>query len=142
MASWRDSPRWRNRLANSTIKIEFLHASPTSTTRPIWTKIFTELPANNTPTTEQSKHSGTTRITASGSDQLSYSAARARKTHATASAKTYSVVSPARICMNISSVHSLFMESDRVLSATLSTALITSPVLMPGRRLPLMEAAV
>ena len=43
---------------------------------------------SSTPTTEQSRHIGTTRITASGSDQLSYSAASARKTHTTASAKT------------------------------------------------------
>ena len=69
---------------------------------------------NSTPATEQSRHSGTTRITASGSDQLSYSAARARKTHTTASAKTYIAVLPARICMNISSVHSVFIERGSV----------------------------
>ena len=61
----------------------------------------------STPATEQSRHIGTTRITASGSDQLSYSAASARKTQTTASAKTYIAVLPARICMNISSVHSV-----------------------------------
>ena len=103
VASWRDWPRSRSRLANSTIRIEFLQASPTSTTSPICTKMFTELSLLvgrfRTPTTEHNRHSGTTRITASGRDQLSYSAARARKTQATASPKTYIAVLPARICM-------------------------------------------
>ena len=91
-----------------------MQASPTSTTRPICTKILTDLWVNSTPATEQSRHSGTTRITASGSDQLSYRAARARKTHTTARAKTYIAVLPARICMNISSVHSGFIDSGSV----------------------------
>ena len=54
---------------------------------------------SNTPTSEQSRHIGTTRITASGSDQLSYRAASARKTKTTASGKTYSAVLPALISM-------------------------------------------
>ena len=66
----------------------FLHASPTSTTRPICTKMLTSRPVYSTPATEQSRHIGTTRMTASGSAQLSYRAARARKTLTTASAKT------------------------------------------------------
>ena len=45
--------------------------------------------------TEQSKHIGTTRITASGSDQLSYCAASTRNTKTTASAKKYMAVLPA-----------------------------------------------
>ena len=101
-------------LANSTIRIAFLHARPTSTTRPICTKMLTSRCVHSTPATEQSRHSGTTRITASGSDQLSYSAASARNTHTTASAKTYIAVLPARICMNISSVHSVFIDSGSV----------------------------
>ena len=88
----------------------FLQASPTSTTRPICTKMSTSPWVNSTPATEQSRHSGTTRMTASGSDQLSYRAARARKTHTTARAKTYMAVLPARICMNMISVHSACME--------------------------------
>ena len=34
-------PRWCSCLANSTIRMAFLHARPTSTTRPICTKMFT-----------------------------------------------------------------------------------------------------
>ena len=74
------SPRRCFCLAYSTIRIAFLHARPTSTTRPICTKMLTSRPVHSTPASEQSRHIGTTRITASGSDQLSYSAARARKT--------------------------------------------------------------
>ena len=86
----------------------------------------------STPATEQSRHSGTTRITASGSDQLSYSAARARNTQTIASRKTYIAVLPAWICMNISSVHSVFIDSGSVSPATLSMSLMASPVLTPG----------
>ncbi len=57
--------------ANSTIKIAFLHARPTRTTSPTWTKMFTDVPEARTPTTAHSTHSGTTRITARGSVQLS-----------------------------------------------------------------------
>ncbi len=53
-------------LANSTIRIAFLLASPTSTTNPICTKMLMSMPAIATPMTEHSKHMGTTRITASG----------------------------------------------------------------------------
>ena len=74
VASYRGCPRPRSRRANSTIKIEFLHARPTSTTRPICTKMFTELSPEFryfAPNTEHRRHNGTTRMTASGSDQLS-----------------------------------------------------------------------
>ena len=49
--------------------------------------------------TAHSRHIGTTRMTASGSDQLSYCAASTRNTITTASAKTYMAVLPALICM-------------------------------------------
>ncbi len=71
VASWRERPSWCNCFAYSTIKIAFLHARPTSTTRPICTKMFTSRPVYNTPDTEQSRQSGTTRMTARGNVQLS-----------------------------------------------------------------------
>ena len=49
----------------------FLHARPTSTTRPICTKMLTDVLDSKTPTSELSMHSGTTKMTASGSVQLS-----------------------------------------------------------------------
>jgi hypothetical protein len=98
VAWWRGAPSSRFAFANSTIRIAFLHARPTSTIRPICTKMSTALCVSSTPPTEQSRHSGTTRITASGIDQLSYSAARARNTNTTASPKTYIAVLPALIC--------------------------------------------
>ena len=76
---------WR---AYSTTRIAFLQASPTSTTSPICTKIFTSRAVYSTPATEQSKHKGTTRITAKGRVQLSYRAARAMKTQRIESMKT------------------------------------------------------
>src|SRR5262249_33188960 len=111
VASKTDRPRCKcSSLANSTTRMAFLHASPTSTTRPIRTKKLTKLFVHNTPISDQSTHNGTTRITANGSVQLSYSAANARKTHTTASPNTMPVVLPSLICMNISSVHSTFIE--------------------------------
>ena len=71
VASARDHPSRCFSLAYSTIKIAFLHARPTSTTRPICTKMLTSRPVPSTPASEQSRHIGTTRITAIGKSQLS-----------------------------------------------------------------------
>ena len=51
-------------------------------------------------------------------------------------------VLPARICRNISSVHSVFIDSGSVSAATPSMASMASPVLSPVWMLPLMAAAV
>jgi hypothetical protein len=99
VASRSGLPSWDSCRANSTMRMAFLHARPTSTTKPICTKMFIGRRLTNTPAREQSKHMGTTRMTASGSAQLSYRAARARKTTTTASANTYMAVLPALICM-------------------------------------------
>ena len=50
--------------------------------------------AISTPATEHKRHIGTTRITASGSDQLSYWAASTRNTSTTAKRKTIIAVLP------------------------------------------------
>ena len=63
----------------------FLHARPINTTKPICVKMLTSISAAITAATEQSRHIGTTRITASGSVQLSYWAASTRNTSTTAS---------------------------------------------------------
>ena len=72
----------------------FLQARPTSTMKPICVKMLMSMFAACTPKTEQSRHIGTTRMTASGSDQLSYWAASTRKTSTTASVKAYMAVFP------------------------------------------------
>src|SRR5262245_53073436 len=118
----------------------FLQASPTKTTRPICTKMFTEVLVYSTPMREQSKHNGTTRMTANGSVQLSYKADSARNTNTTARPKTMPVVLPSLICMNISSVHSAFMDRGKDWDANLSTPAITSPELTPGSKLPVTGA--
>ena len=67
-------------LANSTIRMAFLHARPTRTTKPICTKMLTSMPRRAMPVSALSKHIGTTKTTASGSDQLSYRPASTKKT--------------------------------------------------------------
>ncbi|MCY1180011.1 hypothetical protein D9M73_204380 [compost metagenome] len=85
-------------LANSTIRIAFLHASPTSTIKPIWVKMLLSPPERITPVIAESRVIGTIRITASGRLQLSYWAASTRKASSTQSGKTNSAVLPDRIC--------------------------------------------
>ncbi len=96
--AWRrDSPSSRRCLANSTIRIAFLLARPTSTTKPIWVKMLMSCLAICTPMIALSRHIGTTRMIASGSDQLSYCAARTRNTMTTAKPKMIIAVLPAWI---------------------------------------------
>ena len=87
-------------LANSTIRMAFLLARPTSTTRPICVKMLLSIRASQMPAMAASKHIGTIRMIAIGSDQLSYCAASTRKTNTTASGKTSLVKRslPASIC--------------------------------------------
>ncbi len=82
--------------ANSTIRIAFLQARPTSTRKLICVK--TLLSAARQPARPRSREQstiGTIRITLSGSVQLSYSAASTRNTSSTHSGKMQSVVLPA-----------------------------------------------
>ncbi|MNN81685.1 hypothetical protein D3C81_1985340 [compost metagenome] len=69
-----------NSLANSTIRIAFFAANPTVTNRPTWKNTSLDSPrkavAINAPITPR----GTTKMTAIGIDQLSYSAAKHRNT--------------------------------------------------------------
>ena len=76
---------WR---ANSTIRMAFLAASPTSTTKPTWARMLMSMPRASRPLTAASRHIGTMRMTESGSAQLSYCAASTRKTKTTEAAKT------------------------------------------------------
>ena len=84
VASRRGRPASRFSLANSTIRIAFLLARPTSTTKPICVKMLMSPPVRQaTPVIELSMHIGTTRMTASGSAQLSYWAASTKNTNTT-----------------------------------------------------------
>ena len=67
-------------LANSTIRIAFLQARPTSTIKPIWVKMLLSLPLSQTPVMANSKHIGTIRMMANGKRKLSYCAASTRNT--------------------------------------------------------------
>ena len=59
-----------------------------STRKPIWVKMLLSPSVSHTPAMAHSRHIGTMRMTASGSDQLSYCAASTRKTSRTHSGKT------------------------------------------------------
>ena len=141
VASRRSMPDSRFCLANSTMRIAFLLANPTRTMKPICVKMLTSMRIAATPAIEQSRHIGTTRITARGSDQLSYWAARTRNTKTTASPKTYIAVLPARFCMRVNSVHSMAIEGSSCRPTTCSMRWIAWPELVPGAMLPLIVAA-
>ncbi|MNN73275.1 hypothetical protein D3C81_1893820 [compost metagenome] len=85
-------------MANSTIRIAFLHASPTSTIKPIWVKMLLSPPDRITPVMADSSVIGTMRITANGRLQLSYWAASTRNASNTQSGNTNNAVLPERIC--------------------------------------------
>jgi hypothetical protein len=62
-------------LANSTIRIEFLHASPASTRKLICVNTLLSPLVSQTPATADRMVIGTMRMTLSGNAQLSYCAA-------------------------------------------------------------------
>ena len=109
-----------------------MHARPTSTMKPTWVKMLMSIWAMFTPTIEQSKHIGTTRITASGSDQLSYCAASTRKTRTTARMKANMAVLPVWSCKSASSVHCGRIAWGSSCSTSFSMASIAWPELTPG----------
>ena len=92
------SPCSTRSLANSTIRMAFLQAKPTSTMKPICVSTLLSEPLSHTPIMANSRHIGTMRITASGSAQLSYCADRIRNTSITQIGKTSSAVLPAVFC--------------------------------------------
>ena len=100
VASTRPLPLSWSCLANSTIRIAFLAASPISTTKPIWVKMLLSIRASQTPVMAANKHIGTMRMIDRGNDQLSYWAERTRRTNTTANGKASLVRMSveARIC--------------------------------------------
>jgi len=124
------------------MRMAFLHAKPTSTTNPICTKMFTSRLVNSTPATEHSRQSGTTRMTASGSAQLSLQP-RQRQEHADHRQEEHVDRGvPGPQFMNISSVHSIRIDSGSVSSAFLVDGLDRVAVADAGRTFPLIGAAV
>ncbi len=75
-----------------------MHASPTSTTRPICVKMLLSPCEIHTPSMAANRLIGTIRITANGSVRLSYCAASTRNTSSTHSGKIHTAELPARIC--------------------------------------------
>src|ERR1700739_4234580 len=78
-ASSRSLPSASMSRANSTIRMAFLAASPTSTMKPIWVRMLTSWPMMRTPTVAASKHIGTIRMTENGRLQLTNCAARTKQ---------------------------------------------------------------
>ncbi|CFO00475.1 Uncharacterised protein [Bordetella pertussis] len=83
--SYRPCPRAYWSLANSTIRMAFLAASPITVTMPTWKYTSLDMPSTVTSATAPSMPSGTTSITDSGMAQLSYRAASTRNTTSSAS---------------------------------------------------------
>ena len=135
------APSSRRDFANSTIRIAFLQARPTSTMKPICVKMLMSWRATQTPAMEQSRHIGTTRMTASGSDQLSYWAASTRNTRITARRNTYMAVLPVCNCNSASSVQSVDIDGGRSCSAVSCISDRAVPELTPGAAEPLIAAA-
>ena len=108
--------------------------------KPTWVKMLMSMWARFTPTIEQSKHIGTTRITASGSDQLSYCAARTRKTRTTARVKANMAVLPVWSCKSASSVHCGRIACGSSCWTSFSMATIAWPELVPGAGFRLIVA--
>ncbi len=79
-ASRRSWPSSRSCLANSTIRMAFLADRPMMVIRPTLKNTSLGMPRSSTAATAPSRPRGTTSITDSGMDQLSYSAASTRKT--------------------------------------------------------------
>ena len=80
-------------------------------------------------------------MTASGSFQLSYWAAKTRNTNTTARMKAYRAVSPAWFWRYVSSVHSNAIARGVAFPAIRSISGTTSPLLVPGATFPVMAAA-
>src|SRR5437660_141126 len=119
----------------------FLQAKPTSTRKPIWVKMLMSILAITTPVMEHSRHMGTTRMTANGSDQLSYCAASTRNTNTTASAKTKVTVLPAWSCRYVSSVQSNAIDRGNSLPAISCIRATPCPELVSGEVLPVTAVA-
>ena len=96
IASRRARPACSRTLANSTIRIAFFAASPTSTIRPICVSRLLSWPRIENADHGEQDAQRDDQDDASGSDQLSNCAASVRKTKTTESAKTTTAVSPVR----------------------------------------------
>ena len=129
---------WR---ANSTIRIAFFAASPTSTTKPICASTSIAIPRIKSPVTEASRHIGTIITTASGRFQLSYCAASTRNTNRAAAPNTSRDEVPGCCCWNASSVHSKPMPGGSTSRASSSIRCSAVPVATPGAATPITSAA-
>ena len=125
--------------ANSTMRMAFLQARPTSTTKPTCVRMLLSRRRRLTPVMAQSKHMGTIRMTARGIDQFSYSAASIRKTSSTHRGNTKRATLPALICWYARSVHSNPMLLGSTCLARRSMVAMACPELTPGRVSPLMN---
>src|SRR5437868_9176398 len=87
-------------------------------------------------------HMGTIRMIAKGSDQLSYCAARTRKTNSTDSGKMKGLMGSlaASNSWKVSSVHSKSMDDGSSVFFSDSMMRMASPELVPGLVAPLISA--
>ena len=93
-----------------------------------------------TPTVEHKRHIGTTRITASGSDQLSYCAASTRNTSTTASVNANIAVDPSAAARAPARSIRIAWPGEGWCSTSRSIASIAWPELTPGAAFKLIVA--
>ena len=93
-------------MANSTIRIAFFDDRPMVVSRPTWKYTSFDSPRPLAASSAPSTPSGTTSITANGTDQLSYSAARHRNTTSSDSAYSAGAWVPERRSSKEVPVHS------------------------------------
>ena len=120
------------------IRMAFFADRPMMVIRPIWKYTSAVRPRMYTPISTPSTPSGTTRITASGIDQLSYSAASARNTARMAKAYRMMAWLPASFSSRDWPVHSM-PKPWGSLAASASISAIAWPVLKPGAAAPSMR---
>ena len=127
-------------VANSTIRMAFFEARPTVVKRPTWKYTSLSSPRRLVKMTAPSTPSGTPRITASGTVQLSYRAARHRNTNSTEMAYSSGACAPACFSWYEAPDHSWPMPVGRVFISS-SMMAMASPVLTPGAASPSISSA-
>src|SRR6185436_17492430 len=141
-----DNPSSRFSTANSTIRIAFFAARPSSVTRPIWK--YTSFESGRAPTTgirrlftqiaasAPNVPNGSASSTESGSAHFSYCAARMKNTMMTASPSASPAVPAERFSWYEVPPQSWLKSAGSALLATFSTSWIASPEDTPGAALP------
>ncbi len=129
IACWMLRPSSRSWLANSTIRMPFFAARPTSMTMPIWLNRLSVPPVSARPTSAPSTASGTVSMIVNGCTKLSNCAASTRYTTSRARVKVSTTAPPAFWNSRDWPFQSICAYSGSSSRATCSRNAIASPML-------------